>query len=70
MHHLPGVGKNVHDQITTPLFFSLRNFGYNNMNWATALEYLLYRTGPLSAIGNVITLILKMLYNEAFLVQI
>lgn len=58
IHHLPGVGKNLHDHLTTGLFFTLNDTNFKDLNWATALEYLLYRTGPLSSSGKGIILIL------------
>ncbi|XP_043477986.1 glucose dehydrogenase [FAD, quinone]-like [Leptopilina heterotoma] len=51
IHDLPGVGKNLHDHLNFLLNFSINETAYNDVNWATAVEYLLYRKGPLSGIG-------------------
>lgn len=52
IHHLPGVGKNLHDQVLYPLAFSTNETVINDLNWASAMEYFLYRKGPLSGLGN------------------
>lgn len=51
IHDLPGVGKNLHDHFNTLINFSINETVYNDVNWASALDYLLYRKGPLSGIG-------------------
>lgn len=52
IHDLPGVGRNLHDQVHVPLTFSINETDKNDLNWASVIEYLQYRTGPLSGIGN------------------
>lgn len=54
IHHLPGVGKNLHDHVYFPLSFSINETEIGTINQASAMEYLLFRKGPLSGVGNVI----------------
>ncbi|XP_051160813.1 uncharacterized protein LOC127281240 [Leptopilina boulardi] len=51
IHNLPGVGKNLHDHFNMPIIFSINETDYNDLNWASAMEYLIDRTGPLSGVG-------------------
>lgn len=52
VHELPGVGKNLHNHVTFYLTFLLRKLrAVNDLDWATALDYILYRKGPMSSTG-------------------
>ncbi|XP_043478006.1 glucose dehydrogenase [FAD, quinone]-like isoform X2 [Leptopilina heterotoma] len=51
VHDLPGVGKNLHDHVLFPLDFTINETEFNNLTWVSALDYLLFRKGPLSGIG-------------------
>ncbi|XP_043478003.1 glucose dehydrogenase [FAD, quinone]-like [Leptopilina heterotoma] len=51
IHHLPGVGKNLHDQVHVPLTFTINETDKNDLNWISVTQYLTSRTGPLSSIG-------------------
>lgn len=52
VHELPGVGKNIHNHVTFYLTFLLKKEkAFNELDWATALDYLLNRRGPLSSTG-------------------
>lgn len=52
VHELPGVGRNLHNHVTFYLTFLLRKQrATNDLDWATALDYILYRTGPMSSTG-------------------
>lgn len=52
VHELPGVGRNLHNHATFYLTFLLRKQrATNDLDWATALDYILYRTGPMSSTG-------------------
>lgn len=53
VHDLPGVGKNLHDHVLFPLDFFINETEFNNLTWASALDYLLFRKGPLSGVGKV-----------------
>jgi choline dehydrogenase len=55
IHHLPGVGENLHDHLQIRMQFKVKNVrtlnGIANSWWgkaAMALEYLAFRTGPLT----------------------
>jgi choline dehydrogenase len=55
VHHLPGVGENLHDHLQIRMQFKVRNVrtlnGIANSVWgkaAMALEYFAFRTGPLT----------------------
>ena len=55
VHHLPGVGENLHDHLQIRMQFKVSNVktlnGMANSLWgkaAMALEYLAFRTGPLT----------------------
>jgi len=55
LHHLPGVGENLHDHLQIRLQYKVKNVktlnGMANSLWgkaAMALEYLVWRTGPLT----------------------
>lgn len=52
MHHLQGVGKNLHNHVTFYMSYALNKVkDINDLNWADALEYILYRDGPMSCTG-------------------
>ena len=55
VHHLPGVGENLHDHLQIRMQYKVKNVktlnGIANSLWgkaAMAAEYLLFRTGPLT----------------------
>ncbi|XP_051160896.1 glucose dehydrogenase [FAD, quinone]-like [Leptopilina boulardi] len=51
VHNLPGVGKNFHDHVGYVLFLSINENDVNVLNLTNALNYLLFRKGPLSSTG-------------------
>lgn len=51
MHNLPGVGKNFHDHVQFLLTLTIDEKEQNALNWVSAMDYLLYRKGPLSSTG-------------------
>ncbi|GBP64872.1 Glucose dehydrogenase [Eumeta japonica] len=52
VHDLPGVGQNLHNHIGVSLDFTLEKEPDNaELNWATAMEYMLSRNGPMSSTG-------------------
>lgn len=52
VHELPGVGKNLHNHVTFYLSYLLRKRrAVSDLDWASALEYLLERKGPMSSTG-------------------
>ncbi|XP_033217048.1 glucose dehydrogenase [FAD, quinone]-like [Belonocnema kinseyi] len=51
VHDLPGVGKNLHNHVSYPLSFTINETAIDVLNWANAMEYMLYRNGPMSGTG-------------------
>ena len=51
IHDLPGVGKNLHNHVAYTLAFTINDTDTTPLNWATAMEYLLFRDGLMSGTG-------------------
>lgn len=51
IHHLPSVGRNLHNHVAFFLNFYLNENSTTHLNWATAMEYLLFRDGLMSGTG-------------------
>lgn len=51
VHDLPGVGKNLHNHVAHFLNFLINDTDTTALNWATAMEYLLFRDGLMSGTG-------------------
>lgn len=51
IHDLPGVGKNLHNHVGFALSFFINDTDTAPLNWATAMEYLLFRDGLMSGTG-------------------
>lgn len=51
VHDLPGVGKNLHNHVAHFLNFMINDTDTTALNWATAMEYLLFRDGLMSGTG-------------------
>ncbi|XP_011296918.1 glucose dehydrogenase [FAD, quinone] [Fopius arisanus] len=51
VQHLPGVGKNLHNHVSYSLPFTINDTDTSPLNWATAMEYLLFRDGLMSGTG-------------------
>lgn len=51
VHHLPGVGRNLHNHVAFFLRFLINDTNTTPLNWATAMEYLLFRDGLMSGTG-------------------
>ncbi|XP_034948721.1 glucose dehydrogenase [FAD, quinone] [Chelonus insularis] len=51
IHHSPGVGKNLHNHVAYALVFQINDTDTAPLNWATAMEYLLFRDGLMSGTG-------------------
>ena len=54
-HHLPGVGRNLHDHLACPVHMSMQRTDSHGLSWRTVprnlrnvFEYAFFRTGPLS----------------------
>lgn len=54
VHILPGVGKNLRNHVTFYLKYELKNVrDTTDLDWATALDYLLNKRGPMSSSGKI-----------------
>lgn len=51
VHNLDGVGKNLHNHVAHFLNFFINDTATTPLNWATAMEYLLFRDGLMSSTG-------------------
>lgn len=51
VHHLPGVGKNLQNHVAFFTNFFIDDADTAPLNWATAMEYLLFRDGLMSGTG-------------------
>ncbi|CAG9814735.1 unnamed protein product, partial [Phaedon cochleariae] len=51
VHNLPGVGKNLQNHVAFFINFHINDSNTATLNWATAVEYLLYRDGLMSGTG-------------------
>lgn len=51
VHNLPGVGKNLHNHVAYFINFYINDTDTRALNWATAMEYLLFRDGLMSGTG-------------------
>lgn len=51
VHNLPGVGKNLHNHVAYFINFFINDSDTRPLNWATAMEYLLFRDGLMSGTG-------------------
>lgn len=51
VHDLPGVGKNLHNHVAYTMTFTINDTDTTPLNWATAMEYLLFRDGLMSGTG-------------------
>ncbi|XP_054280675.1 glucose dehydrogenase [FAD, quinone]-like [Macrosteles quadrilineatus] len=51
VHDLPGVGKNLHNHVGHTIKFYIDNNQVVDLDWATAMQYMLHRDGLLSSTG-------------------
>ncbi|CAK1590623.1 unnamed protein product [Parnassius mnemosyne] len=51
VHKLPAVGRNLHNHVTHFVSFTINDNDTSPLNWATAMEYLLFRDGLMSGTG-------------------
>lgn len=51
VNDLPGVGKNLHNHVAFFVNFNINDTNSAPLNWATAMEYLLFRDGLMSGTG-------------------
>ncbi|XP_071448090.1 glucose dehydrogenase [FAD, quinone] [Hetaerina americana] len=51
IHHLPGVGENLQNHVAFFVNFFTNESATASLNWATAMEYLLFRDGLMSGTG-------------------
>lgn len=48
---VPGVGRNLHNHAAYTLTYTINDTDTTPLNWATAMEYLLFRDGLMSGTG-------------------
>ncbi|XP_043267087.1 glucose dehydrogenase [FAD, quinone] [Venturia canescens] len=66
VHDLPGVGKNLHNHVAYALAFTINDTDTTPLNWATAMEYLLFRDGLMSGTGiSEVTAMINTKYADA-----
>lgn len=51
VHNLQGVGKNLHNHVAFRVPFTINQNATTALNWATVVQYLLYRDGLMSGTG-------------------
>jgi choline dehydrogenase-like flavoprotein len=51
VHELEGVGKNLHNHVAFFVNYNINDTNSAPLNWATAMEYLLFRDGLMSGTG-------------------
>lgn len=51
VQNLDGVGKNLHNHVAHFVNFFINDTATTPLNWATAMEYLLFRDGLMSSTG-------------------
>ncbi|XP_046683423.1 glucose dehydrogenase [FAD, quinone]-like [Homalodisca vitripennis] len=51
VHHLPGVGRNLHNHVAFRISFYTNSTATSDLNWATAMQYMLNRDGVMSSTG-------------------
>lgn len=51
VHDLPGVGRNLHNHVSFELQFYVNESDRVDLNWASAMEYMLKKDGPLTSTG-------------------
>lgn len=49
--NLPGVGKNLQNHVGYSLTYLTNKKDINLQNWASAMEYIQFRHGPLAGLG-------------------
>lgn len=65
VHDLPGVGKNLQNHVAFFINFNINDTNSAPLNWATAMEYLLFRDGLMSGTGiSEVTGFINTKYNE------
>ncbi|KAJ8924237.1 hypothetical protein NQ315_007029, partial [Exocentrus adspersus] len=52
VHELPGVGRNLQNHVAFYMTFSMNNHkAYSDLDWPTALDYIVNRQGPMTSTG-------------------
>lgn len=66
IHELQGVGKNLHNHVAYFVNFNINDTNSAPLNWATAMEYLLFRDGLMSGTGiSEVTALMNSRYSNA-----
>ncbi|XP_045770629.1 glucose dehydrogenase [FAD, quinone] [Maniola jurtina] len=65
VHKLPAVGRNLHNHVAHFLNFHVNDNNTAPLNWATAMEYLLFRDGLMSGTGiSEVTALINTKYSD------
>lgn len=65
VHNLPGVGRNLQNHVSYFVNFNINDTNSAPLNWATAMEYLLFRDGLMSGTGiSEVTGFINTKYND------
>ncbi|XP_060532982.1 glucose dehydrogenase [FAD, quinone] [Cylas formicarius] len=68
IHDLPGVGQNLQNHVAFFVVFNINDTNTAPLNWATAMEYLLFRDGLMSGTGiSEVTGFINTKYNDPML---
>lgn len=59
VHKLPAVGRNLHNHVAHFINFYVNDNNTTPLNWATAMEYLLFRDGLMSGTGKCQILLIR-----------
>lgn len=65
VQNLPGVGQNLHNHVAFFVNFNINDTNSAPLNWATAMEYLLFRDGLMSGTGKIYIHILIKFASES-----
>lgn len=66
VHDLPGVGQNLHNHAAYAVAFTINDTDTTPLNWATAMEYLLFRDGLMSGTGKCTSNLYKNLHYTVY----
>lgn len=55
VHELPGVGRNLQNHVAFYMTYEMGKVkDFSDLDWATALDYIVNRQGPMTSTGNFI----------------
>lgn len=64
VHELPGVGRNLQNHVAFYMTYLMRKQrAINDLDWATALDYIINRQGPMTSTGETLRFLNKQYLN-------